>query len=248
MATMDCPSGGCLGCGTDHGGIPISGNIGYLLNAATGVGPPGPKGDTGATGTVTTSALTIGTAGLTTTVGTSPWNGSAAATIDIDTAKVPRLTTNTNTFVAGTGATTLVVKQGATQSTTSLMEWQNTSGSALALVGSGGSIFSSANGGFGTTSALTDASVSARLSVLGPASGIGLIVKLNATTPGDFQQWQYSSGVKAAVLDNTGLFTANYLSAFSVTVDTVVANISITTSGTINGQYTDWTYLLANFR
>jgi hypothetical protein len=46
---------------------------------------------------ITSNALTVGTSGLTMTTGSSPWTGSAAATIDIDTTKVPRLSQN-NTF------------------------------------------------------------------------------------------------------------------------------------------------------
>jgi hypothetical protein len=50
--------------------------------------------------------LTFGTLGLTATNGSSPWNGSSSATIDIDITKVPRLASE-NTFTAainsGTG-------------------------------------------------------------------------------------------------------------------------------------------------
>lgn len=157
----------------------------------------GPKGDTGATGTVTTSSLTIGTTGLTTTAGTSPWNGSAAATIDIDTAKVPRLTTNTNTFVAATNATTLVVKVGPTQGTTNLMEWQ-TSGGVV-----GGYVRNDANAIiFGGVYATYNMTVDS-----GAAGSVPLVVTGAVSQTANLQEWKNSSGTVVASLANFGSLT-----------------------------------------
>ena len=178
-------------------------------------------------GTVT-HAITIGTLGLAATTGTSPFNGSAAVTIDIDTTKVPRLLTNTNTFAASTGATTLVVRQGATQTTVNLMEWQNTTPTALALVTSGGSIFSSANGGFGSTSALS----TARLSVSAAASSIGVIVRGNATTPGNLQEWQNSGTTVLASVSSTGVIATTGLT-LSSTTSPVTLNATVGTTGQV---------------
>ena len=104
-----------------------------ILNAAAGTsGQVLTSAGAGATptwtsvsGTGTVTSITAGTNGLTggtiTTIGT----------IDIDTAKVPRLTTNTNTFQASSGATTLAVRVGPTQGTTNLMEWRSSDGASV---------------------------------------------------------------------------------------------------------------------
>lgn len=54
---------------------------------------------------ITSNPLTIGTTGLKMTTGSSPWNGSAAATIDVDNTKVALLTGST--FTGAVSATTL---------------------------------------------------------------------------------------------------------------------------------------------
>jgi hypothetical protein len=100
-------------------------NRGYYIDLASGGTSVGTNlvGGGGGSGTVT--SITAGTNGL--TGGTITTSG----TIDIDTAKVPRLTTNTNTFGASSGATTLVIKQGPTQSTSNLTEWRDNAGTTL---------------------------------------------------------------------------------------------------------------------
>ena len=65
----------------------------------------------------------------------------------------------------------------------------------------GGSIFSGANGGFGSTSALS----TARLSVSAAASSIGVIVRGNATTPGNLQEWQDSATNILSNVTGTGV-------------------------------------------
>jgi hypothetical protein len=57
----------------------------------------------------TTYGLTVGTSGLKMTTGTSPWTGSAAATIDIDTAKVALLTGSAFTGNVSYAASTKII-------------------------------------------------------------------------------------------------------------------------------------------
>jgi hypothetical protein len=108
-----------------------------ILNAAAGTsGQVLTSAGAGATptwtsvsGTGTVTSITAGTNGL--TGGTITTSG----TIDIDTAKVPRLTTNTNTFQASSGSTKFVVKKGPTQDiAVNLMEWQTDSGAVGGFV------------------------------------------------------------------------------------------------------------------
>lgn len=90
--------GGASGVATRLAG---SGTNGWVLTYDTSLGRPTWAAASG--GGTTTNSLTVGTTGLKATSGTSPWNGSAAITIDIDTAKVPTLSAN-NTF---TGSLTM---------------------------------------------------------------------------------------------------------------------------------------------
>jgi len=109
----------------------------------------------------------------------------------------------------GTAVIPLFIR-GASGQTANLTEWQNNTPSTIALVTSGGSIFSSANGGFGSTSALG----TARLSVSAAASSVGVIVRANATTPGNLQEWQDSSaGVHSGILPSGFLFVGGSSSA-----------------------------------
>jgi hypothetical protein len=198
-------------------------NRGYYIDISGGAASAGTNLVGGGSGTVT--SITAGTTGL--TGGTITSSG----TIDIDTTKVPRLLTNTNTFAASSGATTLVVKQGATQSTTNLFEIQNTSASALAIITSGGSIFSGANGGFGATAALS----TARLSVSAAASSIGIIVRGNATTPGNLQEWQDSTPTTVASVSATGAFTGvsfNSITGLSSTTPAALGTAAVGTATT----------------
>lgn len=97
--------------------------------------------------------------------------------------------------------------RGAVSQSANLQQWQTwngTTASTVALVTSGGSIFSGANGGFGTTSALS----TARLSVSAAASSIGVIVRGNATTPGNLQEWQSSTPTTVASISALGKLTS----------------------------------------
>ena len=107
---------------TLNGSVGTSGQV--LTSAGAGATPTWTT-ISGGGGSGTVTSITAGTNGL--TGGTITTSG----TIDIDTAKVPRLTTNTNTFGASSGATTFVVKQGPTQGTTNLMEWRTSDGTTV---------------------------------------------------------------------------------------------------------------------
>jgi hypothetical protein len=105
--------------------ITLNGSVGTSGQVLTSQGAGATPTWTTISGTGTVTSITAGTNGL--TGGTITTSG----TIDIDTAKVPRLTTNTNTFGASSGATTFVVKQGPTQGTTNLMEWRTSDGTTV---------------------------------------------------------------------------------------------------------------------
>lgn len=108
------------------------------------------------TGGSTLNSLTVGTSGLRMTTGSSPWNGSAAATIDIDTSKVPLLTaiqtfTGQQTIqTSASGNKGLIVKGSASQSV-SLQEWQTSGGTIVARVNGNGVITTNAILGTATT-------------------------------------------------------------------------------------------------
>ena len=90
----------------------LSGTSGQVLTSGgSGTTPTWTTVSGGGSGS-TTAALTFGSLGLTATTGASPWNGSTAATIDIDTTKVPLLasaptfTGKITSSVATTGSST----------------------------------------------------------------------------------------------------------------------------------------------
>ena len=102
----------------------------------------------------TTYGLTVGTNGLTMTSGSSPWTGSAAATIDIDTTKIPLLTS-----VTYVGTTSIAL---------------NRTSANLALTG-----ITSITGGTGTTNITLNSAA-----VTGAASGAIDLITGATTTSG----------------------------------------------------------------
>ena len=82
---------------------------GLVTSASTGSGG-------GGSGT-TTNSLVVGTTGLKATSGTSPWNGSAAITIDIDNTKVPTISGGNTLAFTTSGATSLTVPTSGTLAT-----------------------------------------------------------------------------------------------------------------------------------
>jgi hypothetical protein len=194
-----------------------------LSAATTGVGSNLLSG--GGAGTVT--SITAGTTGL--TGGTITSSG----TIDIDTTKVPRLLTNTNTFAASTGATTLIVKQGATQSTTSLQEWQDSAGTILSKISSSGalnatSISNTAN----TGPVITLSSNQLRIDTRAVGS-VGLIVKGTASQTASLQEWQDSTGTLMSYIDSSGSFKVGPTGTYASIGSTGTIGMSY---GTINGN------------
>ena len=104
---------------------------GFYIDITTGGAGVGTNLVGGGGGGTTTYGLTIGTTGLTATSGTSPFNGSAAVTVDIDTTKVPTLSAN-NVL---TGSLTL--RQGSTTASTAPLYFNATGTSILTTPVSG---------------------------------------------------------------------------------------------------------------
>jgi hypothetical protein len=90
-------------------------NRGFYLDISGGGASVASNLGAAATGT-TTNALTVGTVGLKMTTGTSPWNGSAAATIDVDNTKVALLSgaTFTGNIAINNGTSTAITTTGTT--------------------------------------------------------------------------------------------------------------------------------------
>jgi len=90
----------------------------------------------------------------------------------------------------------------------------------------------------------------------GASSAIGLIVKGNATTPGNLQEWRDSSGTALASVSSAGLLTATTLSAGATTVGalttgsinqfSVGGNIFSSYAGTATYNYSTGATLSAN--
>jgi hypothetical protein len=153
-------------------------------------------------------------------------NISTLAGLVVGTSTLPA---NMQSYLLSTSATNVGLSiRGASGQSANLTEWQNNTPSTVALVTSGGSIFSSANGGFGSTSALS----TARLSVTGAASSIGVIVRGNATTPGNLQEWQTSTPTTVASISSGGAFTTTGLT-LSSTTSPITLNASVGTSGQV---------------
>lgn len=62
---------------------------------------------------------------------------------------------------------------------------------------------------FTTNQIITPGTSVTALTINGAASSIGLIVKANATTPGNLQEWQNSAGTALAKVDSSGNLTAS---------------------------------------
>lgn len=105
------------------------------------------------------------------------------------------------TFTANaTSVIPLTVKAIASQ-TANLQEWQNSAGTVLARVGSGGAIVTSGVGVFGSQSNTPNA----QLFVLGNStSNPVFVVKGAASQSGDLQQWQDSAGTIKALIGSGG--------------------------------------------
>ena len=96
---------------------------------------------------------------------------------------------------------TLRGSNGQTANLQNWQTWNGTTATTVASVTSGGSIYSAGNLGAGSLTALS----TARLSVSAAASGIGVIVRGNATTPGNLQEWQDSATNILSNVTGTGV-------------------------------------------
>lgn len=93
---------------------------------------------------------------------------------------------NTNTLQSTSSTVPLVIK-GSTSQTANLQEWQDTTGTVKALVGSGGNaVFNGIRSGSGSTTAAINAYTT--------AAQIGILVRGAVSQTADLQQWQNSSG------------------------------------------------------
>ena len=131
---------------------------------------------TGSAGSVA-NALTFGTTGLKATVGSTPWSGSAAATIDIDTNKVPTISGATTVSFTASGATSLTLPTSGTVATTSskLSAFASTTSSELA-----GTISDETGTGvlvFGTSPTFTTS-----IKLNGSSSGVTTVQATDAVT------------------------------------------------------------------
>jgi hypothetical protein len=99
----------------------------------------------------------------------------------------------------GTAIVPLVIK-GASGQSASLQEWQNTGGTTIAQITSGGSLQSSGNVTAGTLTAL------GRLTVVsGSTATIGAVIRGAASQSANLQEWQNSGGTALASIDATGI-------------------------------------------
>ena len=157
-----------------------------------------------------TYATTSGTAVYATTSGTAVYATSAGTVTGAAYTNASNIFTLGQIVQTGSAANTGLVVKGTTSQTGNLQEWQNTGATVIAQVTSGGSFYANGNLGAGGTAIST-----ARLSVSGAASGIGVIVRANATTPGDIQQWQSSA---SAVLTSVNSLGAHVFASGSTAV------------------------------
>jgi len=196
---------------------------------------------------ITSNALTVGTSGLTMTTGSSPWTGSAAATIDIDTTKVPRLSAN-NTFTgsqilsnASSSAIPLTITGAGSQSADLILAQDSSLNAIFRVRPNTGNWVSDAvnvNGPMqiSPTTSATGYSLFVRAgSTVAPA----ILVRAATSHLSDLQTWQDSgsnviaslSGVGQLFLGSSGIRGTQTV-AIGTQTPTGTTNISITTGAT----------------
>lgn len=147
--------------------------------------------------------------------------------------------TSGSSLVVGPTATTQVpiIAQGLENQSANLQEWQNSTGTPVAIINALGAI----RGLVFTDVAATGAY--ARPNPSGTDSGgfmiqprastnMGLIVKGEVSQSADLQQWQNSEGTPLTTINSTGAITAPSASLSTLFVD----NIEIDTTGATNNQ------------
>ena len=193
----------------------------------------------GSGGGTTTNGLTIGTTGLKATTGTSPFDGSAAVTVDVDTAKVPLLA-SANTFTA---------TQTIAPSTTNAVALTITpNGTGNQITGTNFTVTST-----GTTrlTNLTDTAITGSYLTLGAtsiqvntrsASNKGLVFTGVASQTGDLLQLQSSTpttlaGANAAGQIFTGA-TASKVGSTTLTLTSASGSAGVVTYTSNNASAT----------
>lgn len=121
---------------------------------------------------------------------------------------------------------TLRGSNGQTANLENWQTWNGTTATTVASVSSGGSIYSAGNLGAGSLTALS----TARLSVSAAASSIGVIVRGNATTPGNLQEWQTSAPTTVASISSSGALDITS----ALTTSSTTFNLLNTNGPTIN--------------
>jgi len=148
------------------------------------------------------------------------WQNSGGTVLArIDTAGQLFLNSSAGNWATGPGlglittspAALGIAVRGAASQTANLQEWQNSAGTVLARVASGGTIGTSAitsatGSAFRIT--LSDASWSTRIDSVAAGTGV-LLVKGAASQTADLQQWQNSAGTVLAKVDSAGAITSS---------------------------------------
>jgi hypothetical protein len=119
----------------------------------------------------------------------------------------------------------LIVK-GAASQTANLQEWQNSAGTVMTGISSGGGIFTSSNNSFNSASGFGGLGAFTNSSIVGistnTASYIGLLVRGVASQTGDLQQWQNSSGTVLFSILSNGRVSTNQRTNFGFPIASAV--------------------------
>jgi hypothetical protein len=183
----------------------------WLFAVAGEIGATGSTGATGASGVIAVSSpiTNAGSAssavvGIDQTLLSLTQSQVTNLTSDLgNTAKLNvdnTFTNNTNTLIAGAGATKLIVKQGATQASVNLQEWVDSGGTVLSQITTGGQFVSPQR----MTIGLTALSTSAQLVVASPVDRITMAVRAVSGQTVNMQEWQNSGGTALARISPSG--------------------------------------------
>lgn len=122
------------------------------------------------------------------------------------------------------------IVQGAASQTADLQQWQNSAGTVLAYVNSGGSFYAGSSLAVGTSALIG----TPNLGVAIPnAAVVGVIVRGAASQTANLQQWQNSAGTVLASIDANGTGRFNYFGVGSGVAITAMNNTLITSASTI---------------